>query len=134
MAHNNNFNNNRNNQQRQQYKKSGASYTKIRAGGSEGFYHVSAWKSSKQGIITASCFPLSRKDEMPKVHKSERNDFITYVITIKQGINVSTYFSLMNLSTRKIFIKELGLIISPNGSGYTRSGKKVTGYFGIIKK
>jgi len=132
MAYNNN-NNYKNNQQ-QQYKKSGASYTKIRKGGSEGFYHVNAWKSSKQGLITASCFPLSAKDEVPKIHKSDRNDFITYVITIKQGINVNTYFSLMNLTSRKIYIKELGWIISPNGSGVTRSGKKVTGYFGTIKK
>jgi len=129
MAYNNN---NRNPQP--QHKKSGASYTKIRAGGSEGFYHVSAWKSSKQGLITASCFPLSAKDEVPKIHKSDRNDFITYIVKVKQGINVSTYFSLMNLTTRKIYIKELGWIISPNGSGVTRLGKKVTGYFGTIKK
>lgn len=110
-------------------KKSGATYTKIREGKNEGLYAVNAWRKTKMGLMTAKAFPANRE----VVHTSqEGNEFITYAVEISNTTmgTSQTYWSLMNTKTRKLFIKELGLVISPNGSGVTSGGQRVTGYFG----
>ena len=87
--------------------------------------------------MTASCFPALdySKDGKPQgvtVHKGEKrgNEFVRYVVTVVMGAQVTKFYTLMSLETKKINLPELGLVISPEGSGTTRSGKKVKGYFG----
>lgn len=133
---NNNYPRQQNNQNAPQYKKSGATYTKIKEGMKAGFFHVSAWRATKQGLMTASCFPqLEYSSDKPtgvKTFTGEQNgnSFIKYVVTISMNGMTQKYYALMPLQSRKIYIKELNLIISPNGQGMTKSGKKVRGYFG----
>jgi len=132
------------------FKSSGATYKKITEGNFKGFFFVSAWKATKNGLITATCFPRSLKSGSPGdknrsptgqvsfdvefkdpiTNKKEIKTYARYRVDVKQGINVQTYYTFMNLETRKIVIKELNMVITPNGTGRTRSGKKVSGYFG----
>lgn len=138
MAYNNNnrgYNNNNNgggynnNNNAPQYKRSGAKYTSIRNGklAGTGLDAVNAWKLTRNGLLTASAFPVDGVE-----HQGQRNDFLRYVVTVANASagTTQTYWCLMTKSTRKIVIKELGLVISPNGSGKTKGGKVVTGFFG----
>jgi len=111
----------------QQTKKSGAIYTKIRKGKNEGQMAVNAWRKTRNGLMTASAMPVDGV-----THSGQRNDFMRYVVNVvNQGYGTTqTYWCLMNVKTQTITIKELGLVISPNGSGRTASGKNVRGYFG----
>lgn len=113
----------------QKPKKSGATYSKISKGKMEGLTAVNAWRKTQHGLMEAKCFPASRE-----IHKGKQNghDFLRYTVEItNKSIGTSqTYWCLMRMDTRKIVIQELGLVISPNGSGYTASGKRVTGFFG----
>lgn len=109
-------------------KTSGVVYTKIRKGSKEGLYAVNAWRKTKNGLMTATAMPKDGKE-----HESQDGTvYYTYSVEIvHRGVGTTQlYWALFNKSTRKIFIKELGLVISPNGNGYTRSGKRVSGYFG----
>lgn len=142
---NNNYNGNRgnyggqnkgyNNNQRQQrddVKKSGSTYTTIRKGKREGMIAVTAWRKTKFGLMTAKAFPVSEE-----VYTSQNgNEYLRYAVEVSNasmGTN-TTYWCLMSLKTKKIVINELSLVISPNGSGYTSSGKKVSGFFGANYK
>lgn len=113
-------------QPKQQVKKSGASFTKMRKGKYEGFYAVNAWRKTSQGLMTAKGFPVSDVE-----HKSDKgNFFLRYAVEVVMNGQTQTYWCLMNTKTQKLVIKELSLVISPNGSGVTSSGKRVTGFFG----
>lgn len=129
---NNGYNNYRSNgnQQRQDVKKSGATYTKMRKGKFEGFMAVSAWRKTKAGLMTAKGFPVSDVE-----HMSEKgNGFLRYAVDVTMNGMTQTYWCLMSTKTQKININELSLVISPNGSGVTSSGKRVTGFFGANYK
>lgn len=127
---NGNRNNNRNNQNFQDdAKKSGAVYTKIRKGKLEGHLAVNAWRKTKNGLMKASAFPVDGVE-----HKGKQNGhfFMRYVVDIvnESAGTKQTFWCLMRMDTKKIVINELNLVISPNGQGYTSSGKRVTGFFG----
>lgn len=129
---NRNYNNNNNNnrsQQKDDAKRSGATYTKMRKGKFEGELAVNAWRKTRAGLMKASAFPV---DGVVHTGKDKGHEFMRYVVNISNsstGTN-ETFWCLMRLDTKMIVIKELSLVISPNGSGYTSSGKKVSGYFG----
>lgn len=113
-------------------KKSGAEYTRIKKGKNEGQMAVNAWRKTRFGIQTASAMPVGGG----QVHESQKgNEFIRYAVEVaNKTLGTSqTYWCLMNTKTQMIVIKELGLVISPNGRGVTGSGKRVTGYFGKFK-
>ncbi|MDE5537116.1 hypothetical protein KRE42_08525 [Elizabethkingia meningoseptica] len=118
-----------NSQNRTQYKKSGATYTRIKKGKGEGLMAVNAWRKTKFGVMTANAMPYHAGD----VSTSQRgNDYIKYIVTVTNmsfGIQ-QVYTCLMNVKSQVIVISELGLCITPNGSGRTASGKNVRGYFG----
>lgn len=110
-------------------KKSGATYTKMRKGKMEGLICVNAWRKTKNGLMTASAFPV---DGHVHVGKDKGHEFMRYVVNIANsslGTN-ETFWCLMRLDTKMIVIKELSLVISPNGNGVTSSGKRVSGFFG----
>ncbi|SNS02556.1 hypothetical protein [Flavobacterium sp. ov086] len=155
MAWNNNNGNNQgfypqrqgyqNNQQPQQnqqapiYKRSGAVYSKIRNGNFEGDTIVNAWRATKMGLMKATVTPYSGangkgRDIVNSQGKSGNQDkeYQKMICTIQNTTlaTTQTYHVLMNLKTQVIVIQELSLCITPNGSGTTRSGKRVTGYFG----
>jgi len=129
---NNNNNGNRNNNSRgngQDTKKSGSTYTTMRKGKNEGLIAVNAWRKTQHGLMSASCFPV---DGVVHVGQQNGHEFMRYVVDITNSSagTKNTYWCLMRLDTKTIVIQELSLVISPNGSGVTGSGKRVTGYFG----
>ena len=119
------------NQRNQDVKKSGTVYSRIKTGKMEGMTAVNAWRKTKNGLMTASAFPV---DQTEHIGEKGKNTFIRYAVEVKNAdLGTSqTYWCLMQKESRKITIKELGLVISPNGNGVTSSGKRVTGYFGKI--
>lgn len=106
-------------------KRSAAKYTVMTKGKNIGLECVNGFKAGKQGLLTFSAFPVDGRE-----HESQTgNVFLRYVVTVvHRGTGATnTYWCLMSKRTRKISVKELGLVISPNGSGRTSSGKSVTG-------
>ncbi len=136
---NNNQSYPQNNQQRPQYKKSGAIYSVIREGAFRGFPIVNAWRSTKMGLVTAKVTPYAGKDgkgikivesvNEASGHVKEYQKMLCTITNASLGTQ-QTYHVLMNIQTGTIVIQELGLCITKNGSGVTRSGKSVKGYFG----
>ncbi|MDQ8014468.1 MAG: hypothetical protein REI96_18615 [Flavobacterium nitrogenifigens] len=143
QSQNNNVFQNRNQgrqqQQQQQFKKSGAVYSRIRNGNFEGDTIVNAWRATKMGLMKATVTPYAGangkgREIVNSQGKSGNQDkeYQKMICTIQNtSLGTSqTYHVLMNLKTQVIVIQELGLCITPNGSGVTRKGKRVTGYFG----
>lgn len=126
-------------QQQPQYKRSGAVYSKIRNGSFEGDIIVNAWRATKMGLMQATVAPYAGAgnkglERVTSNGKSGNQDkeYQKMICTIKNTTvgTSTTYHVLMNVKTQVIVIQELGLCITPNGSGVTRKGKRVTGYFG----
>ena len=139
-VNNNNSNFNANNSaNKPQYKKSGATYSTIRIGSFEGATIVNAWRSTKMGLLTAKVTPYAGAngkgteivESVNKTtgHVKEYAKMLCTITNASLGTN-QVYHVLMNLQTKVISIPELSLCITPNGSGTTKSGKRVTGYFG----
>lgn len=126
-------------QQQQTFKKSGATYSRIKNGNFEGDIIVNAWRATKSGLMKATVAPYAGQDgkgrEIVNSGGKSGNQDKEYqkmicTITNSNAGTTQTYHVLMNIKTQVISIKELGLCITPNGSGVTRKGKRVTGYFG----
>lgn len=123
-------------QQAPQYKRSGAIYSKIKNGEYEGLTVVNAWKSTKFGLLTCSVTPNWKKsDDVVVSHGKSGNLDIEYTKMIATVMNKNmgtktVYPCLMNNKTKVIVLSDLSMCITPNGSGVTKSGKRVTGYFG----
>ena len=122
-----------------QYKKSGATYSKIKNGNFEGEIIVNAWRKTKYGLMTATCTPYSGQGGKGDKIVESVNEKTGLVKEYKKMIcNIQnkamgtsqTYHVLMNIKTQVIVISELSLCITPNGDGKTASGKRVRGYFG----
>lgn len=121
------------------YKRSGAVYSKIRNGNFEGDIIVNAWRVTKMGLMQATVAPYmganGKGNEIVNSNGKSGNtpkEYQKMICTIKNtSIGTSqTFHVLMNIKSQVIAIQELGLCITPNGSGTTKSGKRVTGYFG----
>lgn len=121
-------------QHKPEFKKSGAKYSDINKGKNKGGIIVNAWNVSKnRGMITATATPVS--DEIFESEKSGKS-YQRYAVEVfyKNTGAKNTYWVLMNVKTQVIGIPELGMCISPVGSGRTKSGKSVRGYFGTFNK
>lgn len=102
-------------------KKSGATFKQIAKGKSTGMMAVNAWYVTRQGLIRISAFGYARAD-------GKNNNFEKAVVTVVNGTGQSTtYHALINISTKRMAIKELGLLVTAAGAGVTSSGKKVRG-------
>lgn len=133
------FNQSQQQQQKPIFKRSGATYTRIRNGNFEGNIIVNAWRSTRMGLMKATVAPYAGQGnkglEIVNSHGRSGNQDKEYqkmICTIQNSTvgTTQTYHVLMNIKTQVIVIQELGLCITPNGSGTTKSGKRVTGYFG----
>lgn len=116
-------------------KKSGATYTIIRKGNFVGGTIVNAWNVSKsRGLVTATVAPYNKSDEL--VTSDKGNEYMKMIadVQFRKTGNKQLMPCLMNTKTQVIVLRELGMVITPNGSGRTSSGKKVTGYFGTMTK
>jgi hypothetical protein len=122
-----------------QYKRSGATYSKIRKGNFEGETIVNAWRVTKAGLMQATVSPYNGANGkgMQIVESNGKSgntpkEYQKMICCIKNASlgTSQIYPVLMNVKTQVIVIQELSLCITPNGSGTTRSGKRVTGYFG----
>lgn len=136
------FKNAYNNPQPQQdpiFKRSGAVYSRIKNGNFEGDIIVNAWRSTKYGLMQATVSPYvgssGKGNEIVNSNGKSGNtpkEYQKMICTIKNTSlgTTQTYHVLMNIKTQVIVIQDLGLCITPNGSGVTKRGKRVTGYFG----
>lgn len=115
-------------------KKSGASYSNINKGQFEGGTIVNAWNKSRKGLITATVAPYKKSAELVTSKKGHEYMKMMCKVTYHSTGNEKLLPVLMNTKTQVIVIEEMGMVITPNGSGHTSSGKKVTGYFGTMKK
>lgn len=126
------------------FKRSGATYSTItnKNGGSsqfEGNIIVNAWRVTKFGLMTATVAPYAgeKKKGLEIVNSNgksgntpkEYQKMICTITNTAMGTQ-QIYPVLMNLKTKVIVIQELSLCITPNGNGTTKSGKRVSGYFG----
>lgn len=119
-------------------KKSGAKYTEIRKGNFEGGTIVNAWNKSAKGLVTATVAPYHKSDTL--VESSGKtgavNTYMKMMASVKYhktGVE-KLIPCLMNQKTKVVVLQDLGMVITPNGSGRTASGKSVTGYFGTFQK
>lgn len=110
-------------------KRSWAVYTKMKKGKFEGLTCVNAFRQTRFGLQTVTAFPVDGK-----VHtgKEKGHDFMRYVVTLSNPAlgTTTTFWCLMRLDTKIIVIPELSVCITPNGNGYLKGGKRVSGYFG----
>ena len=130
----NNYNGNNGNNQ-QPSKKSGATYTVIRKGKFTDMIICNAWNKSKsKGLIVATVAPYYASGD--KVESKTGNKYLKMMATVefKTSGHKKLMPCLMNIATKVIVLKDMGMVITPNGSGKTSSGKKVTGYFGTMTK
>lgn len=129
-----NFNsyNGSNNQQR--FKKSGAKYSKISQGKYKGSTIVNAWnKSRSRGLITAVVAPYKGSKKYTTDKGKEYQTMIAKILYSNSGVEKIIPCS-MNVQTKVIVLSEIGMVITPNGSGQTKSGKNVKGYFGKFSR
>lgn len=116
----------------EEIKKSGAKYTRFETKEKKTGTIVNAWNVSKsRGMVTAKVAPYHKSKIIPT--NSKGNSYQTMMAEVnfhRTGIN-RLIPCLMNIETMVINLPEIGMCITPNGKGYTKSGKKVTGYFGI---
>jgi hypothetical protein len=123
-------------QQPAQYKSSGAVYSKIKDGEYAGLTVVNAWKTTKFGMLTCSVTPNWKKAEDLVISQGKSGQqHIEYTKMIATVMNKAmgtktVYPCLMNNKTKVIVLNDLSMCITPNGSGTTKKGKRVTGYFG----
>lgn len=116
------------NEDQTQYKKSGAIFTKIGKGTMEGLHAVNAWKKTSRGMIKATAFPISNKSS----ESAKGNQYIPYLVTVidMSSLQATKYNAIMNIQTKVLVIQDLSMCITPNGSGKTKGGTTVKGYFG----
>ncbi|WP_417443757.1 hypothetical protein [Joostella sp.] len=115
-------------------KKSGATYSIIKKGKYEGGTIVNAWNVSRsKGLIKATVAPYSGTTESTSQSGNVYQTMIASVFYEKSGVK-KLMPCLMNVKTKKIALSEINMVISPNGSGVTSSGKRVSGYFGSMQK
>lgn len=113
---------NRNNGNAPRYKKSGAKFSQIKTGKSTGMMSVNAWLVTRQGLLTIKAFGYAKA----KGDKCEFQKAVAEIINTSSG-QKSTFPVLINVTTRRMKIKELGWIVTAAGGGQTRNGKRVTG-------
>ncbi len=139
MRYNNNRNYNNNNYNQNNFrqnqmntmpqpKRSGAVYSRIKNGKFDGMTIINAWRKTKMGLMTCKVAPYHASEVLVK---SDRNEFVKMIAEIKLPTGqIQIEPCLMNMTNKKVVLQKMGLVISPNGSGVTSSGKRVTGYFG----
>lgn len=120
-------------QSAEQFKKSGASFNRINKPGAkyQGSYMVSAWKKNKSGLIRANASPIG--DERTSGSGKTYQPYLVS-ITHMNTLQTTKYNGIMNTQTRVLVIQDLGMCITPNGSGKTKSGTVAKGYFGKFSK
>lgn len=108
------------------YKKSGAKFTLItrsETGKTNGMTIVNAWKSSSQGLIKITVKPYER---CKGGDTCEWQKALAEVVNTNTG-QISTFPTLINVTTKRVIIKELGWLITSAGHGISKSGKHISG-------
>lgn len=111
--------------QQPRYKKSGAKYSIIKNGNFNSYPIVNAWMSTRQGLVKITVAPYKGTHE---TKSNNGNTFMNMIASIQVGFNPPQLVPcLYNMTNKKIVLSNVGLLITPNGGGQTRSGKRVTG-------
>lgn len=114
----------------EKFKMSGATYSPIKEGNFKGLLIVNAWNKSKgRGMITCTVSPYKGSKNYTSGSGNEYMTMIANVLFHKSGNEMLIPCS-MNIQTKVIGLSKLGMCISPNGHGKTKSGKTAKGYFG----
>lgn len=115
-------------------KTTGAKYSKISVGQFKGMTIVNAWNKSKnKGMLTVKVAPYKNSKVFQNGKGESKQTMIAVVKYENSGVEKIIPCS-MNQETQVIALSEIGMVITPNGEGYTSTGKKVTGYFGTMFK
>ncbi|MEH6704722.1 MULTISPECIES: hypothetical protein [Galbibacter] len=116
-------------------KKSGAKYTIIRKGKYEGGTIINAWNKSKsKGLITAKIAPYSGTSEYTAKTSGKTYQTMIAEVTYTKSGHTRLLPCSMNINTKVVVLSDIGMVVTPNGSGVTASGKRVTGYFGTMMR
>lgn len=107
---------------KESYKRSGAKFSKITEGKSSGMYCVNAWYSTKIGMVRIKAFGTEEvRGKTCTFHKAIAE------VSNKSVGSCFTYPVLINVSNMNMPIEKLGILVTANGSGRTKSGKLVKG-------
>jgi len=115
----------RNNQKSKSAKRSGVVYSKIKNGNFKGGTIINAWRVTRNGLVTFKVSPYKGTKQY-MVDNDEMQTMMCEVVNKTTGQSTA-YPVSYNLNTKKIYLKKIGICITPNGSGKTKSGKYVTG-------
>lgn len=116
-------------------KKSGVIYSKIKKGTYEGATIINAWNKSKsKGLITAKIAPYHKSEEIVTSEKGHEYMKMICELTYQKTGQTKLIPCLYNMKSQRIILSDIGMMISPTGSGTTSSGKRVSGYFGTMFK
>ncbi len=121
--HNRGFGNNYNNQQPQnRFKKSGYKVKQMQ----DGSYVCSGWLKNKEGLWEFYARPYKGTHE---VESKNGNKFLNLFVTVrnKQTFQEIKTSGLLNLTNKKLIMKDLKLLGTPAGGGMTRGGHRITG-------
>lgn len=124
------YGNNQN--QQQQYKKTGFKVTQVVNNGVTTFIG-SGWKKTRNGLLSIYARPY-KKTKVSISHKGHRHHNLFVEITNTTTGQVQKHSGMFNETTKYLIIEKIGWLCTPNGSGVTRSGKRVTGTITRIKK
>lgn len=103
------------------FKKSGAKFSLINKGRWKGADIINAWKKTKYGLMKLQATPYS--DEV--VSSKNGRNYMKYIAVITHNYNQQKYTCLYDIDRKRLVIKDLGLIVTNNGSGTTRDRKSV---------
>lgn len=117
------------------YKKSGVTYSTINAEKSDykGYPIINAWYKNRHGLTKISVTPYNKSPEIVTSEKGHEYMKMIAEFVYPMGHKEITA-CLYSEKTRKVFIKDKNMLITPNGGGHTRSGKYVKGAVVQLKK
>lgn len=117
------YNNNYAPQNSQPFKKSGCTYVQ-----KKDKEYMSGWNKSKAGLMSFIASPRLDSSKRKTGSSDWENWFVK--ITMPDRTIVKTN-GLFQVTTNKLFLKDLQMVANPKApSGTTRSGRRVSGYFG----
>ena len=120
----------------EQYKRTAFTKGQIKNGNQKGESFFQGWRKIKAGMQTIQVFP-TKKTKAKEVTIKSTGEVLTRT-NMMAKITLNGVTSIHNFmwypSRKKGYVIGSNLVCSLNGSGKTRKGIYVTGFFGEIKK
>lgn len=114
------------------FKRSACTISVIKKGKSEGLIAINAWRATKNGLVTLKAFEHNESTEGKTSTNKEYIVLMCEIVNADAGSR-SVVPGFYYPNEKKLRISSMNLVASANGSGKTKTGKYVTGFFGKIK-